>query len=237
MTSSTWCLLPVKRLKHAKRRLECVLEAEERAGFARAMVLDVFAAAMRTRQLAGVAVITADMTIARLARREGFRVIVDDAEAGFRPAASAGARALRQSGVGGILVLPVDIPLATADDIDALLSEHDRGHERCGSAVTIVAAETDGGSNALACTPTDVIPFHYGPDSFRRHCRATYAAGIVPRVVVAPRLARDIDRPGDLAAFLAHESPTHSHAFIATVAAAKSVLRNHLVNDPREARP
>lgn len=237
MTSSTWCLLPVKRLKHAKRRLECVLEAEERAGFARAMVLDVFAAAVGTRQLAGVAVITADTAIARLARREGFRVIVDDAEAGFRAAASAGARALRQSGVGGILVLPADIPLATADDIDGLLSEHDRGHERCGSAVTIVAAAADGGSNALVCTPTDVIPFHYGPDSFRRHCGATYVTGIVPRVVAAPRLARDIDRPSDLAAFLAHELPTHSHTFITTLAAAKSVLPNHLVNDLREARP
>lgn len=237
MTSSIWCLLPVKRLKHAKRRLACVLEPEERAGFAQTMALDVFAAAGGASELAGIAVITADAVIARLARREGFRVIADDAEAGFRAAASAGARALAGSGARGILVLPADIPLATADDVDALLCRHDRGRDRCGSAVTIVAAAADGGSNALACTPIDVIPFHYGPDSFRRHCRATYAAGIVPRVVVAHRLARDIDRPTDLANFLAHELPTRSHAFIASLAAAKHELRSYQMNHLREARP
>jgi 2-phospho-L-lactate/phosphoenolpyruvate guanylyltransferase len=219
--SSIWCLLPVKRLRHAKQRLDRVLQPDERTSLAHAMALDVFAAAAATRRLAGIAVITADSLIAGFAHREGFRVIADETETGFRAAAEAGARILGRSGARGILVLPADIPLATANDIDALLSEHDRGHDARGCAVTIVPAAMDGGSNALAYTPIGLIPFYYGPQSFQLHCRACYASGVVPRVVAAPNLARDIDRPSDLVDFFDQKSPTRSHDFLAALAAAK----------------
>jgi 2-phospho-L-lactate guanylyltransferase (CobY/MobA/RfbA family) len=91
-----------KALRHAKQRLESVLEPEERTGLARVMALDVFAAAAATYRLDGVAVITADSLIASFARRAGFRVITDEIEAGFRAVAEAGARILGRSGVGGI---------------------------------------------------------------------------------------------------------------------------------------
>lgn len=229
MTQSIWGLVPVKRLEKAKQRLAAVLEPQACAEFARIMALDVFAAAARARRLAGVAVITADPVVAHIARCKGFRSFDDKVEGGMCLAVETGAKALASCGATGVLVLPADVPLATADDIDALLERH--GSD---PAVTIVAAEADGGSNALACSPTDVIAFQYGPNSFQRHLHAARSAGVRPQVVLSSGLARDIDRPHDLAAFLAHKSPSLSHAFITALAESDQRFMDRIFQ-PREA--
>jgi 2-phospho-L-lactate/phosphoenolpyruvate guanylyltransferase len=229
MTESIWGLVPIKRLEKAKQRLAAVLEPHACAEFARIMALDVFAAAARARRLAGVAVITADPVVTHIARRKGFCSFEDKIEGGMCLAVEAGAKALASCGATGVLVLPADVPLATADEIDALLERH--GSDR---AVTIVAAEADGGSNALACSPTDVIAFQYGPHSFQRHLHAARSAGVSPQVVRSSGLARDIDRPHDLAAFLAHKSSSLSHAFITALAESDQRFMD-LFFQPREA--
>jgi 2-phospho-L-lactate/phosphoenolpyruvate guanylyltransferase len=229
MTNSIWALVPIKRLEKAKQRLANVLEPQACAEFARRMALDVFAAAARARRLAGVAVITADPVIAQIARLRGFRSFDDKIEGGMRLAVEAGVRTLASCGATGVLVLPADVPLATANDIDTVLERH--GSDR---AVTIVAAEADGGSNALACSPTDVITFQYGPNSFQRHLNAARSAGVCPHVVVSSGLARDIDRPNDLAALLVHKSPSLSHAFITALAESDRRFMDRIFQ-PREA--
>jgi 2-phospho-L-lactate guanylyltransferase (CobY/MobA/RfbA family) len=136
--------------------------------------------------------------IASFARWQGFRVIADETEAGFRAAATAGARILGRSGARGILVLPADIPLATAEDIDARLREHDRGHHDRGCAVTIVHRRDWWWIQRVGLHTNRPYPVLLRLPQFQLHCRASYASGVVPRVVAAPRLARDTDRPSDL---------------------------------------
>lgn len=208
-----WCLIPVKPLRQAKQRLAALLRPDERAGLARAMALDVFEAAAGARELAGVAVITRDPDVASSARQRGFRVI-DEGEAGdLCAAAEAGAETLRREGAAGVLVIPADLPLASAGDLDALAGRHGSA-----PAVSLVRAEHDGGSNAVLCSPVGLIRFQYGPDSFARHCHASLRAGVTPDIAVLPGLGRDLDRPGDVIAFLSRRSPTRSHAFLSAIA-------------------
>ncbi|UMY16328.1 2-phospho-L-lactate guanylyltransferase [Methylobacterium organophilum] len=200
--TAPWCLIPVKRLEQAKQRLAPLLDPDERARLARAMALDVIEAATRASTLAGVAVITADAEVTAQARRAGARIIADRAEAGTCAAVAEGARILAEDGAAGILVLAADLPQVMPEDLDHVVVRHGAA-----PAVSLVPAAADRGTNLLACSPVQAIPFLYGPDSFHYHVQAARACGITPRVLDLPRLVRDIDRPGDLSAFLAQGGP------------------------------
>ncbi len=207
--SGIWCLIPVKRLKDAKQRLAPVLAADQRATLTRLMATDVMRAALSADGLAGVAVVTADEEISALAEREGATVLKDEPASGLNAALSYAVNEVSRRGAFGVLVLPADVPLVTASDIAAMIEGHESG-----PAVTVARAERDGGSNALACSPPDMISFHFGENSFQRHCEATRKAGVEPGSRHLPNLALDIDRPDDLGALLTRTKRTMTQEYL-----------------------
>jgi 2-phospho-L-lactate guanylyltransferase len=114
---------------------------------------------------------------------------------------------LAQEGATGMLQVPADIPLVTPEDIVALLTIHGEA-----PAVTLAPARDERGTNAVVCSPPDVMPLRFGGDSFSGHVRRARAQGIQPRIVMRPGLALDIDTPEDLGAFLAAPSATRTYA-------------------------
>ncbi|MCJ7549608.1 MAG: hypothetical protein MUQ30_07995, partial [Anaerolineae bacterium] len=64
--------------------------------------------------------------------------------------------------------------------------------------VVIAPDRRELGTNALLVTPPDLVPFCFGPDSFRQHLAAAEAAGVTPIVFRSPDLAMDVDVPEDL---------------------------------------
>jgi 2-phospho-L-lactate guanylyltransferase len=207
--SGAWAVLPVKTLHHAKQRLAGVLAANERAELARAMAEDVLSALAASPTLAGILLVTGDPEARRLAARYGARVLQQDEERGHTVASSLGARTLAQEGVACMVQVPADIPLVTPEDIAALLAVHGEA-----PAITLVPARDEGGTNAVACSPADVMPLRFGGASFAAHCRRARAHGIEPQIVRRAGLALDIDTPHDLAAFLAAPSPTRACAYL-----------------------
>ena len=205
----------MKLLAHTKQRLMPLLSRWEREAFACAMLGDVLAALTRTASVAGVAVITADARAAALARDAGVSVLPDRENAGIAAAASQAARALVATGRASMLVVPADIPLITPDDVARLIEAH-----RGAPAVTLVAAR-DGGTNALACSPPDAVPFCFGDGSFGAHCDAARACGIEARSVSLERVAFDIDQPQDLIDFALQPSATGSYAWLARTGVAQ----------------
>jgi 2-phospho-L-lactate guanylyltransferase len=202
-----WAVVPVKRFAATKRRLAALLSSDERAAFSRAMLEDVLSALALARSLAGIMVVTGDPGAAALASAAGARVMDDLEDEGMMPALSSAARQLAAEGRDGMLVVPADVPLVTAADIEMLVSAH-----RAAPSVTLVPASKDGGTNALCCSPPGVMRFCFGEDSFRQHCDAAEAQGITPQVVRHERIGHDIDRPDDVAAFLLHPSATRGYA-------------------------
>lgn len=204
-----WAVVPAKLLAETKRRLMPLLSRDEREALACAMLSDVLSALTRTRSLAGVMVITGDAKAASLADAAGAFVLTDTENMGTTAAVTHAARQLAAMGREGMLVVPADVPTITPADIDAIVAAH-----RAAPAVTLVPASIDGGTNALACSPPDAIPFCFGDDSFRRHREAAKACGIEPQILQLPRVAQDIDRPDDLAAIVARPSATQSYAYL-----------------------
>lgn len=210
--------MPVKDLQHAKQRLAGVLGPAERHALFRAMLEDVLSALAASAGLAGVLMVTRDAEARRLAERYGARVLLEAANRGHTAASTLGARTLAREGAAGMLQLPADIPLVTPDDVAALLRAH-----RIAPAVTLAPSRDRLGSNAVACSPPDLLPLRFGDDSFVPHLRRARALGIEPRTVERPGLALDVDTPDDLTAFLAAPSDTRAYVYLVQSGLARRV--------------
>jgi len=108
-----------------------------------------------------------------------------------------------------MLAIPADVPLATSTEIGEILAA-----PQTRPAVALVPALADMGTNAVALVPTDAIPIRFGRQSFFHHLEAALERGITPRILRLRGVGLDIDRPEDLAEFLACGSATLSHAYL-----------------------
>jgi 2-phospho-L-lactate guanylyltransferase len=192
-------LIPVKPLALALGRLAGVLEAPARRALQAAMLEDVLAACREAAGLGPVLVVTADPAAAALARAGGARVVADHAPPrGMNAAVVRGLAAAEAAGAGAALVLTADLPLATAEDLAALLRAAPPG-----AGATIAPSRDGTGTNAMLVRPLWALRPQLGPGSLARHSAAAAAAGLALVRVERPRLALDLDTPADLAAFCA----------------------------------
>lgn len=190
-----FALVPVRAPADAKRRLAPLLAAEERAALARAMLEDVLECLARAPSVEGIAVVTDDVDAARTASDFGALALPDAPEGGLNASlenAAAWARASRPE--RALLVLPADVPGALPEDIAALAGE---------DADIVLAPARDGGTNGLLLRPGAKIPFAFGPGSRARHEESARAGGHSLALVERPGLALDLDRPEDVALYLA----------------------------------
>jgi len=214
-----WVVLPVKDLHDAKQRLAGVLSPDERRALFRAMLEDVLTALAATPGLAGILMVTRDPEAQALAVRYGARILLEESNQGHTLASTLGARTLAAEGAAGMLQIPADVPLVTPADVAALLEAH-----RAAPAVTIVPSRDKLGSNAVACSPPDLLPLRFGDDSFVPHLERARAVGVAPQIVERPGLALDIDTPDDLRVFLASPSRTRAYAWLTECGVASRIL-------------
>jgi 2-phospho-L-lactate guanylyltransferase len=199
-----WAVIPVKDAALAKQRLTDALSPRLRKDLALAMFQDVLDAVAAVPELHGIAVVTADRNVAEIAQRAGAEVWSEGAHDGHTGAVSAAACRLAAAS-STMLTLPGDIPLVSRVDISGVLAAH-----RPASAFTIVPAWDERGSNAIVCSPADVVPLRFGPDSYFPHLAAARAVGLTPTVVRNGAIALDIDEPSDLQSFVSKSSATRS---------------------------
>lgn len=229
---SLHAVIPVKSFASAKQRLSPLLNAHERASLACAMFEDVLDVIVGSPCLAGTLVVTDDVQAAAIANARGARVLTGPAEAGLRPAIRHAARALCDAGHLGMLMIPADLPMVKPTDLELITLAHGTA-----PAVTLVAASSDGGTNALVCSPPDAIDACFGHESFRLHRQAAQEAGLVAKVLMLPRLERDIDRPEDLFAFLQQPSGPRTHAYLAVSGIAERLYELNTQARPAHPKP
>ncbi len=202
----TWVVVPVKTLDAAKRRLAGALDPAARRGLSLAMLADVLDALDATPGLDGAAVVSRDADVTELARRRGLRVIPETG-AGLNAAVAQAANALSAEGCARLLVMPADLPLASPEEIAAVLTARPEA-----PGLTLVPDRHGVGTNALACAPPDAIAPSFGAGSFPRHLEAARNAGIPATVLRLPGLGLDIDTPEDLRALMETPGATWTHA-------------------------
>jgi 2-phospho-L-lactate guanylyltransferase len=203
-----WAVIPVKDAALAKQRLSDALSPRLRKELALAMFQDVLDAVVAVPQLHGIAVVTADHDVAEIARRSGAEVWPEGAHDGHTGAVTAAARRLAAKS-SAMLTLPGDIPLVSTDDIRRVLTAH-----LAAPGFTIVPAWDERGSNAIVCSPADVVPLRFGPDSYFPHLAAARAVGLTPTVVRNGAIALDVDEPSDLQRFMSERSATRTRRLL-----------------------
>jgi len=201
-------LVPVKHLHTSKQRLSPLLSPSERFALAEAMLQDVLAALAACRHRDHVALVSGDARAHHWAKQYGFGIIDDPDDPGETGAIEMATRAAIERGAAFTLVLPADIPLITAAEVEQIFSV-------APAEGTVLAPSASGrGTNAVLQRPPGLFPLRFGNDSFLPHLAAARATGKPVEVLKLAGIGVDIDEPADLADLLAVPGDTRSQRLL-----------------------
>ena len=187
-------LLPVKDFKNAKQRLAPAVDAETRAGLARAMLADVLSALKQARSPQRIVVFTACDEVIEMTRPLGFDVVLEKSVDGHSAAVNQMVEEL-SGGCSRILSIAGDLPRLVSSEIDFAL-------DTAAEPITLIPSRDGTGTNGVVFIAPARIAMDYGEGSFRRHVSKAAAAGHRLDIMSLPGIAFDIDTPEDLQAFM-----------------------------------
>jgi 2-phospho-L-lactate guanylyltransferase len=185
-------LVPVKNLSSAKQRLASVLDQPARTALAQAMLHDVLTTLHRWKERPPVGLVTSDPYAVNLAREYKFEIIPDPDNPGETGAIEMATRICVEQGADSTLVIPADIPLIQAWELEEILK-----HAPAEGSVLVPAADGRG-TNAAFRRPANLFPLRFGNDSFKPHHAAAKATGKPCVVLKLSGIAVDVDNPSDL---------------------------------------
>ena len=184
-----WVIIPVKPPEQAKSRLAEVLDGDERAALARAMLAHVVAAARGADHVQHVALLGPT----RLGMAEDLPLLADPGT-GLNPALQSAMVQISGEPAERLIVLFADLPRLTVQDVQLLA---------CAPPGTVaIAPDRHGtGTNALSLPlpAAKGFTFAFGPDSFALHNMEAERLGLRIEAIHSQGLARDVDVPEDLA--------------------------------------
>lgn len=190
---SLYAVVPVKDLAGAKSRLGPVLDLEGRATLTLTMMRNVLSA-LREAGLERAYVVSPDPDVLDAAESAS-AVPLRQKGRGMNQALEEAREKAVADGATSLLVLPADLPLLRAPDVEAVV---ETGAEGEGKLVAVAPDAAGKGTNALLLSPPDALPFLFGPDSFAAHVEAARQRGVEARVVERPNLGFDLDTADDL---------------------------------------
>lgn len=199
-----YILIPVKDLTRAKQRLAGLLTQTERTRLAWAMLENTFAAAAKVTAIDRIAVVTLYNPAIALAESYGMEIILEAEQISESASVDFGSREVTKRGAQSVLRLPIDLPLITVEDIEAILL----CEQQCNSfvpSVVIVPSREGTGTNAILRRPPALFPSHFGAGSLAKHLKEAERANAECKVIELPRIALDIDEPDDLAELFKHQ--------------------------------
>ena len=202
-----WAVVPLKSLDRAKQRLARLLDGNERRDLMLAMARDVLSALCQSQHLAGILIVSRTPEADALARAFATERYAESPTADLPGALTQASRHLTEHfDATGVMIVPADIPLLDAAEIDSILAHHER--------VTVIPDADNVGTNALVLSPPDAIEFIFDGRSFRPHVDAAFARGITPLIAKPAGFTLDIDTEADLACLLEKGPDTQAGSFL-----------------------
>ncbi|MFQ5913982.1 MAG: NTP transferase domain-containing protein [Nitrospinota bacterium] len=210
-------LVPLKGFRNGKLRLSPVLNEESRGRLTSWMMERVLRSLQESRSVERIILISKDRRARSVAAAFGAETFAEKVEGlnsalreavahliQMRSGSDSAARGTRTSegrdpsagAVDTVLIVPADLPLLTAKEVDEVAALCDE-KTPC---VVAAPSQRGEGTNALLLHPPNVLTPSFGPDSFNRHRSHADVRKIPFRAVRSPRLGLDIDLPEDLEA-------------------------------------
>lgn len=188
-----WAIIPVKPLRRGKSRLAGALSEDERTELNRSLLEHTLKTLTGLRELEEVLVISRDPQALTIARNHGARTVREDGQPELNTALKRATVIAQVYATRGVLVLPADLPLITREDVMTLIEHADD------PPVVVIAPDRHRkGTNALLMSPSGLIEYDFGEDSFQRHCEHVRKSVARLEIVDLPSLGLDLDVPEDL---------------------------------------
>lgn len=187
-----WAIVPVKPLRRGKSRLAGTLTEDERTELNKALLRHTLETLTGLKEVDKVLVVSRDPNALTIAREHGARTVQEDGQPHLNTALKRATVVAQVYATQGVLILPADLPLVTREDIQTLLDSAGK------PPVVVIAPDRHGrGTNALLISPTGLIEYDFGENSFQRHSELARKAGARLEVVNLPSLGLDLDVPDD----------------------------------------
>ncbi|MGD0709304.1 MAG: 2-phospho-L-lactate guanylyltransferase [Anaerolineaceae bacterium] len=203
-----WAIVPVKPLKRGKSRLAGVLGEDERTLLNFNMLGATLKTLSKVEEIDQVLVVSRDPSALALARDYNAKTVQEDGHPSLNMALKRAALAAKAYNADGIIILPADLPLLKPGDIKTFI--------KLGKKTPIVVIAPDRrkeGTNALLMRPAGVIPFIFGPGSFKKHLQAAEKAGVDSVICELETFGLDLDLPEDLELLKHMDTSSESNLF------------------------
>lgn len=188
-----WAIVPVKPLRSGKSRLSGVLSLEARTALNHYLLSNTLETLSSVREIEHSLVVSRDPEALTIAREYGARTVQEQGTPHLNVALTRATIVAINHSVQGVLIVPADLPLLTADDIQAMVKKAVDP-----PVIVITPDRHQKGTNALLISPPGLIKYEYGPESFNRHCVQAKEAGARLEICERVSVALDIDLPEDL---------------------------------------
>ncbi|MEM2739233.1 MAG: 2-phospho-L-lactate guanylyltransferase [Candidatus Bathyarchaeia archaeon] len=190
----SFAVIPVKNLRFSKSRLSIVMDDEARANLTLAMLVDELEA-LEEASIERIVIVSPDSRVESLAYEYGLDFINDNGLPLNESLKLASSWALKK-GMQTMIILPVDIPLIKAEDIEAV---SEMTGLSCGRGIVVIApSRRFDGTNLLALKPFKDFDFKFGKDSYRQHLYEAASLGFEVYVYLSETASLDVDIVDDL---------------------------------------
>jgi len=188
-----WAIVPVKPLRRGKSRLSGVLSLEARTALNHYLLSNTLETLASVPEIEYSLVVSRDPAALTIAREYRARTVQEQGSPQLNIALTRATIVALSHSVQGVIIVPADLPLITAEDIREVVK---RGVEP--PVVVITPDRHHQGTNALLISPPGLIKYEYGPGSFQRHCLQAEKVGARLEICERRSVALDIDLPEDL---------------------------------------
>lgn len=199
-----WAIVPVKPLRDSKSRLAHILSPDERAeltGFLLGRTLDILNDILAISQ---TLVISRDPAALKIARQHQALTYGETDRQDLNSALTRASHIAAARRANAVLILPSDLPLLTAEDVEMMVAAPAFKSLNGGSGfvngrrgIAICTDHNNDGTNALLVYPPTGFAYQYGPGSFEIHLAEAARSGMAHQIVHAPGIKFDLDTEQD----------------------------------------
>ena len=197
----TFAIIPVKKFENSKMRLSAMLSTDDRIKLSALMLEDTLSVLSATKSLQQIIIVSSDRRAEEIAAKYGARFLREEKENGVNSAVEMADRFCTDQGADATVVIPQDLPLLDALDVDMACSMA----ESESSCIVICPSLRYDGTNLLLRKPPAAVKTFYDSDSYENHIGAASKNGIAVKLFFSKKLMTDIDTQED-AKQLAKES-------------------------------
>lgn len=188
-----WAIVPVKPLNKGKSRLSEVLPEARRILLNNTLFQHTLHILKQVERISDILVISQDGIVLEYANELGLQSMAEEGELDLNLALFKATEYAKNFFVDGVLILPADLPLLTAYDVDDVINI--MPEPPC---LVIAPDRHRQGTNALLLSPLDLITFSFGHDSFSKHAIQAMSIGAKLEIIENQNISVDLDLPEDL---------------------------------------